>query len=52
MHDVDGLVYVNGGFRPAADASVSVPYLDTVLYLLGLSRDEVEAADAGPDTRA
>ncbi|HUZ37698.1 MAG TPA: phosphoserine phosphatase SerB [Streptosporangiaceae bacterium] len=33
--------------RDAADASVSVPYLDTVLYLLGLSRDEVEAADAG-----
>ena len=33
--------------RDAADASVSVPYLDTVLYLLGVSRDEVEAAD-GP----
>jgi len=33
--------------RDAADASVSVPYLDTVLYLLGLSRDEVEAADSG-----
>src|SRR5262249_38497716 len=32
--------------RDAADASVSVPYLDTVLYLLGLSRDEVEAAVA------
>jgi len=29
--------------RDAADASVSVPYLDTVLYLLGVSRDE--AAD-------
>jgi hypothetical protein len=24
---------------------VSVPYLDTVLYLLGVSRDEVEAGD-------
>ncbi|MBO0786901.1 MAG: phosphoserine phosphatase SerB [Actinobacteria bacterium] len=34
--------------RDAADASVSVPYLDTVLYLLGISRDEVEAADADP----
>jgi phosphoserine phosphatase len=38
--------------RDAADASVSVPYLDAVLYLLGVSRDEVEAADesdpAGP----
>ncbi len=31
--------------RDAADASVSVPYLDTVLYLLGITRDEVEAAD-------
>ncbi len=34
--------------RDAADASVSVPYLDTVLYLLGVSRDEVDAADAEP----
>ncbi len=38
--------------RDAADASISVPYLDSVLYLLGLSRDEVEAAGnsggAGP----
>jgi phosphoserine phosphatase len=33
--------------RDAADASVSVPYLDTVLYLLGVSRDEVEHND-GP----
>jgi phosphoserine phosphatase len=32
--------------RDAADASVSVPYLDAILYLLGISRDEVEAADA------
>ena len=32
--------------RDAADASVSVPYLDSILYLLGISRDEVEAADA------
>jgi phosphoserine phosphatase len=32
--------------RRAADASVSVPYLDAILYLLGISRDEVEAADA------
>ncbi|MBO0776644.1 MAG: phosphoserine phosphatase SerB [Actinobacteria bacterium] len=35
--------------RDAADASVSVPYLDTVLYLLGVTRDEVEAADALDD---
>jgi phosphoserine phosphatase len=32
--------------REAADASVNVPYLDTILYLLGISRDEIEAADA------
>jgi phosphoserine phosphatase len=31
--------------RDAADTAVSVPYLDTVLYLLGISREEVEAAD-------
>jgi phosphoserine phosphatase len=33
--------------RDAADTSVSVPYLDAVLYLLGVSRDEVEAAEEG-----
>jgi phosphoserine phosphatase len=32
--------------RDAADASVSVPYLDSVLYLLGISREEVEDLDA------
>ncbi|SEL51503.1 phosphoserine phosphatase SerB [Nonomuraea pusilla] len=32
--------------RQAADTSVSTPYLDSILYLLGISRDEVEAADA------
>jgi phosphoserine phosphatase len=31
--------------RDAADTSVSVPYLDTILYLLGISRDAVDAAD-------
>jgi phosphoserine phosphatase len=31
--------------REAADAAVSVPYLDSVLYLLGVSREDVEAAD-------
>jgi phosphoserine phosphatase len=30
----------------AADTSVSVPYLDAIMYLLGISREEVEAADA------
>jgi phosphoserine phosphatase len=33
--------------KDAADASLSAPYLDAVLYLLGVSRDEVEAADEG-----
>ena len=32
--------------RDAADASLSVPQLDAILYLLGISRDDVEAADA------
>lgn len=31
--------------RDAADTAVNVPYLDTILYLLGISREEVEAAD-------
>ncbi|WEH42535.1 phosphoserine phosphatase SerB [Streptomyces sp. NBC_01218] len=32
--------------RQAAHTAVNVPFLDTVLYLLGISREEVEAADA------
>ncbi|WP_246222651.1 phosphoserine phosphatase SerB [Phytoactinopolyspora limicola] len=32
--------------RDAADTAVNVPYLDAVLYLLGISRADVEAADA------
>ncbi|HEU5421502.1 MAG TPA: phosphoserine phosphatase SerB [Streptosporangiaceae bacterium] len=32
--------------RSAADTSVSVPQLDAILYLLGISRRDVEAADA------
>jgi phosphoserine phosphatase len=30
----------------AADATVNVPYLDVILFLLGITREEVEAADA------
>jgi len=39
--------------RAAADTSVTVPYLDSVLYLMGITRDEVELADSrdGMDTR-
>ncbi len=29
----------------AADTSLSVPYLDAILFILGITRDEVEAAD-------
>ena len=29
----------------AADTAVNVPYLDTIMYLLGITREEVEAAD-------
>ncbi|HEX8780179.1 MAG TPA: phosphoserine phosphatase SerB [Nocardioides sp.] len=32
--------------RDAADTAVNVPYLDTIVYLLGISREEIEAADA------
>ena len=31
----------------AADASVTVPYLDALLFILGIRREDVEAADAG-----
>jgi phosphoserine phosphatase len=33
--------------REAAQVSLSVPYLDAILFLLGITREEVEAADAG-----
>ncbi len=32
--------------RARADTALSVPYLDAILFLLGITRDEVEAADA------
>ena len=32
--------------QQAADTSVSFPYMDTIMYLLGISREEIEAADA------
>jgi phosphoserine phosphatase len=38
--------------RDAADTSVSVPHLDAILYLLGISRDDVETADAEDTTLA
>src|SRR5215472_15011089 len=38
--------------RDAADTTLNVPYLDAILYLLGISRDAVQAADAIADPRA
>ncbi len=32
--------------QQAADTTVNVPFLDAILYLLGISREDVEAADA------
>ena len=31
--------------REVADASLNQPYLDTVLFILGITRGEIEAAD-------
>jgi phosphoserine phosphatase len=31
--------------RAVADSSINSPYLDSVLYLMGLTRDEIESAD-------
>jgi len=36
--------------REQADTSVTVPYLDAVLYLLGITREEIEEADAADGT--
>jgi phosphoserine phosphatase len=32
--------------KAAADSSVSAPFLDSVLYLLGITREEIEEAGA------
>lgn len=32
--------------REMADTALNVPYLDAIMYLLGISREEIEAADA------
>jgi len=37
--------------RAAADTSLSVPYLDSVLFLLGVTREEIEEADAADVSR-
>jgi len=33
--------------RAAADTAVNAPYLDSVLFLLGITREEIEEADSG-----
>jgi phosphoserine phosphatase len=36
--------------KERADTAVSVPYLDAILFLMGVRRDHVDAADAAdPD---
>jgi phosphoserine phosphatase len=32
--------------RQAADTALNVPYMDTIAFLLGISREEIDAADA------
>src|ERR1019366_2024019 len=36
--------------REQADPAVNVPYLDVVLYLLGITREEIEEADEADGT--
>ncbi|NLD86166.1 MAG: phosphoserine phosphatase SerB [Actinomycetales bacterium] len=36
--------------REVADASLSKPFLDAVLFILGITRDEIEAADTAAGT--
>ena len=38
--------------RDVADTAVNVPYLDTILYLLGVPRSEIEAADEDSEGEA
>jgi phosphoserine phosphatase len=38
--------------RRAADTAVSLPYLDAILFLLGITREEIEDADAEDATLA
>jgi len=38
--------------QAAADTAVNAPYLDSVLFLLGITREEIEEADAGASAEA
>ncbi|MEP6648812.1 MAG: HAD hydrolase family protein [Lapillicoccus sp.] len=57
-NDLDMLAAAGLGFafnakpvvREQAHTAVNVPYLDAVLFLLGISREEIEEADAADGT--
>ena len=38
--------------RAAADTAVNVPYLDSVLFLIGITREEIESADAREESQS
>jgi phosphoserine phosphatase len=38
--------------REAADTALNVPYMDSIAFLLGISREEIDAADAEDDAGA
>jgi len=41
-----GIAYNAKGLgQEAADTTMNVPYLDAIMYLLGISREEIEALD-------
>jgi phosphoserine phosphatase len=37
--------------RDRADSALTSPYLDTILYLMGINRAEIEQADSQDATR-
>lgn len=46
-----GIAYcAKPALREVADASLSKPFLDAVLFILGITRDEIEAADTAANT--
>ena len=45
-----GFLDLLAGDPEQAQTSVNVPYLDSVLYLLGISREEIEEADLDDGT--
>ena len=46
------VVVENDGLgRESAEVAVNTPFLDAVLYVLGISRSEIEAADLAEESR-